>query len=173
MGNLRTQNTDKLDDEQLYPVSVSKSQELEKIKGKTLEVYYLMVRNPDVKYGVREIQRTLGYSSSSIAAYHLDRLVEYNLIQKTPTGQYYIDKDPILLGKLEDHVKIAGNLIPKIAIYSYQAFITILASIILFIISARPMVWFIYLISSNLIFLAFLFRDSKVITSKLEVEKNH
>jgi hypothetical protein len=138
------------------------------LRGKTLEVYYLLVENQGTRFGVREIQRKLGYSSPSIASYHLNRLEGNNLISKTNSGEYYIDTDPIRLGKLEDHVKIAGFMIPKILFYSYHAIISIIIAIIFFLTESRLILWFLYFLSSNVVFLFILLSDSKKITLKLK-----
>ena len=49
------------------------------LKGKTLLVYWFMLRSPGSKAGVREIQRALGFSSSSVASYHLEKLCSLGL----------------------------------------------------------------------------------------------
>ncbi len=41
------------------------------LRGKTFRVYAYMLMRGKPSYGVREIQRALGFSSPSVAAYHL------------------------------------------------------------------------------------------------------
>ncbi|MHA2091217.1 MAG: hypothetical protein ACW98K_10190 [Candidatus Kariarchaeaceae archaeon] len=77
----------------------------EKIKGKTLEVYYYIYRK-GTDVGVREIQREFGYSSPGLAAYHLNRLLEYDVVVKDESNRYNIANSNIKLGELQNQVKI-------------------------------------------------------------------
>jgi len=158
---------------ELYPsphVKKDMRENYSHLKGKTLEVYYFLVEHLGQRYGVREIQRTLEYSSPSVAAYHLNRLQENDLISSTESGEYYIEKDPIKLGKLEDHINVAGKMIPKLLLYGYQAVISVIMTIFLFIISADLRVWLVFFLSSNLIFLGILVHDAIHISNKLKVD---
>jgi hypothetical protein len=159
-------------DSKQYPVHVvdiGDNKDFTHLRGKTLEVYYLLVEHQGHKFGVREIQRTLGYSSPSIAAYHLNRLEANNLILSTTNGEYMIDRDPVKLGKLEDHVRIAGLMIPKILFYSYHAVSSIIIALIFFIIKADIGLWLTYGLLSNIVFLSLLIRDTRHISSKLKI----
>jgi len=60
------------------------------LKGKALLVYWYLLRRPDFKAGVREIQRSLGFSSPSIAIHHLNKLVNLGLVEKTKTGEHIL-----------------------------------------------------------------------------------
>ena len=61
------------------------------VKGTTLKVYIFLARNKDVgDWGVREISRQLQLSSASHASYHLKRLEELGLIEKTKQIIYSI-----------------------------------------------------------------------------------
>ena len=63
------------------------------LKGKTLLVYWHMLGSPHSKIGVREIQRSLDFSSPSVAAHHLDKLLSLGLIEKTGTGEYFLTQE--------------------------------------------------------------------------------
>jgi len=56
------------------------------LKGKTLLVYWHLLKSPGLKVGVREVQRKLGFSSPSVAVYHLDKLMSLGLVEKTMTS---------------------------------------------------------------------------------------
>jgi len=155
-------------DNELYPDKETKPSELGNIKGKTLEVYYYLVDNPG-EHGVRQIQRALDYNSSSIAAYHLNRLYEYDLVGKTEQGRYYIEGDPIKLGALEDHITVAGMLLPRTVVYGLQGLLTIFFGIILFIYKVDAIFWLLYIIIMNGILLVKVIKDSLDISSKLKI----
>jgi len=44
------------------------------LKGKTLLVYMYLLRSTEPTVGVREVQRSLGFSSPSVSSYHLNKL---------------------------------------------------------------------------------------------------
>lgn len=152
----------------LYPENeINHQKQLNDLKGKTLEVYYYLVEK-DTESGVREVQRDLGYASPSIASYHLNRLLEFNLIKKTDYGSYYIEGDPVKLGSLKDHVRIAGLLVPRILLYGIQGIISIIVAIILFFTKAGPIYWFSYFGISNLFFIYLVIRDSISISNSIK-----
>lgn len=55
------------------------------LKGKTLLVYMHILKAGHETVGVREVQRTLGFSSPSVAAYHLQKLQDL-ASSRTPMG---------------------------------------------------------------------------------------
>jgi predicted DNA-binding transcriptional regulator len=48
------------------------------LKGKTLLVYWHLLKSPGLKVGVREVQRKLGFSSPSVAVYHHGCFIYYS-----------------------------------------------------------------------------------------------
>ena len=52
------------------------------IHGTTLKVYKFLLKHNQA-IGVRELQRSLEFSSPSVAAHHLNKLEEWGLCQKT------------------------------------------------------------------------------------------
>ena len=52
------------------------------LKGNTLRVYWQLLRSSRGAVGVREVQRSLGFSSPALAAYHLNKLEELGLVRK-------------------------------------------------------------------------------------------
>ncbi|MCD6241432.1 hypothetical protein J7K27_07980 [Candidatus Bathyarchaeota archaeon] len=87
------------------------------LKGKTLLVYWYMLRQPDFKAGVREIQRSLGFSSPSIALHHLNKLIDLGLVEKTKTGEYVLVQE-VKVGILRFFARIGRFLIPRYLFYS-------------------------------------------------------
>lgn len=147
-----------------------KKVEIDDLKGNTLKVYYYLADTAEPS-GPREIQRQLGLSSPSLAVYHLNRLLEANLVQKTADGRYFIEGDPVRLGELKDHVKIAGNLIPRILLYIYHALLSIFVAVIFYINDLPIVYWFAYTIGSSLIFSGLLLYDAKKLYGHLIQKK--
>jgi SOS-response transcriptional repressor LexA len=89
------------------------------LKGTTLEVYKYVLKNGKPT-GVREIQRALNLSSPRLAAYHLDKLEDVELLRKTMDG-YVVNR--VLL---QNSVRVSRILVPRFFFYSVF-FITIIA----------------------------------------------
>jgi len=64
-----------------------------KLRGRTLLVYWFLLRSPRLSVGVREVQRALGFSSPSVAAHHLEKLVSLGLVEKRVTGEYVLRRE--------------------------------------------------------------------------------
>jgi len=86
------------------------------LKGKTLLVYWHLLRS-DQHVGVREIQRTLKMSSPSVAAHHLEKLVQLGLVDKSRTGEYYLTQE-VKIGLLRFFTRLGRFLIPRYFFYS-------------------------------------------------------
>jgi len=87
------------------------------LKGKTLLVYWHMIKTPASRIGVREIQRTLGFSSPSVASHHLEKLVSLGLVDKTMTGEYFLTQE-VKVGLLRFFTRLGRFLIPRYLFYS-------------------------------------------------------
>jgi DNA-binding transcriptional ArsR family regulator len=86
----------------------------EVLTGTTLEVYrFLLKSNKPV--GIRELQRALDLSSSSVATYHLSKLEDAGLL-KRESGGFTVSKY-----LLENSIKISRFLIPRYFFYSIFA----------------------------------------------------
>jgi predicted DNA-binding transcriptional regulator len=103
------------------------------MKGKTLQVYWYLLGSSSSKVGVREIQRSLGFSSPSVAAYHLEKLQSLGLVEKTPIGEYVLVKE-VNVGVLRFFTKLGRFLVPRYLFYSVW-FSTMLAT---YLILYRP-----------------------------------
>jgi len=60
------------------------------LKGTTFRVYRFMLRQRD-PVGISDVQKALGLSSSSVAEYHIGKLLQMGLV-KEEKGGYVIDK---------------------------------------------------------------------------------
>ena len=52
-----------------------------KLKGTTLRVYWHLLRSKK-STTLRGLQRDLGFSSPSVASYHLEKLIDMGLVEK-------------------------------------------------------------------------------------------
>ena len=86
------------------------------LKGNTLRVYWYLLRSPKNSVGPRDVQRTLGFSSPALAAYHLDKLYELGLVEKV-SGEYHLTK-VVDVGILKQFVKVGAFLVPRHILYA-------------------------------------------------------
>ncbi|UCB61134.1 MAG: hypothetical protein JSW72_03520 [Candidatus Bathyarchaeota archaeon] len=87
------------------------------LKGKTLRVYWHLLRAPNHRDGVRAIQRTLRFSSPSVAVHHLEKLQNLGLVAKEPTGDYFL-KEEVKVGLLRFFTRVGRFLVPRYLFYS-------------------------------------------------------
>jgi DNA-binding transcriptional ArsR family regulator len=88
-----------------------------KLKGKTLQIYWYLLRDPETSVGVREVQRSLGLSSPSVAAHHLDKLLSLGLVEKTMRGEYLLNQE-IKVGLLKFFSRMGRFLVPRHFFYA-------------------------------------------------------
>jgi len=100
------------------------------LKGKTLLVYWHLLKSSGSRVGVREVQRKLGFSSPSVAVYHLDKLMSLGLVEKTVTGEYVLISE-VKTGLLRFFTRLGRFLVPRYLFYSVW-FTTMLISYIIF-----------------------------------------
>lgn len=92
------------------------------LKGKTLQVYVYMLKRKE-PVGVRELQRDLKFSSPSVANYHIEKLIDLNLVSKDEYGRYYLSQKA-QVSVLESFVNVGGRTIPRMSFFA--AFFTTL-----------------------------------------------
>lgn len=88
-----------------------------KLKGKTLQIYWYLLRDPNCSVGVREVQRSLELSSPSVAAHHLDKLLTLGLVEKTVRGEYLVNQE-IKVGLLKFFSRMGRFLVPRHLFYA-------------------------------------------------------
>lgn len=86
------------------------------LKGNTLRVYWFLLQSSKNPPGPRDIQRKLGFSSPSLAVYHLDKLVELGLAEKV-AGEYHSTR-VIDVGVLKQFTKLGGLILPRHVLYA-------------------------------------------------------
>ena len=87
------------------------------LKGKTLQIYWYLLKDPETSVGVREVQRALGLSSPSVAAHHLDKLLSLGLVEKTMRGEYLLNQE-IKVGVLKFFSRMGRFLVPRYLFYA-------------------------------------------------------
>jgi len=88
----------------------------ELIKGKTLSVYWYMLRHPN-PLTAREIQRGAELSSPSLSMHHLERLRQYGLVDKDVHGQYTVKRD-VRIGILNQFMGRGRIMVPRFLFYA-------------------------------------------------------
>jgi len=88
-----------------------------KLRGKTLLVYWYLLRSPKSSFSVREVQRALGFSSPSVAMHHLNKLQELGLIKKNEFNEYILVHE-VRVGTLKFFTRIGRYLVPRFLFYS-------------------------------------------------------
>jgi len=108
------------------------------LKGKTLLVYWYLLQQPTHTVGVREVQRSLNFSSPSIAVHHLQKLENLGLLEKKGTGEYVLEEE-VKVGILRFFTRMGSFLVPRYLFYSVL-FTTMLATylIVSFIAQVLP-----------------------------------
>ncbi len=94
------------------------------LRGKTLAVYLYLLKHGKA-VGVREIQKSLGFSSPSVAFHHLDKLVELGVVEKDQYDRYVLARK-VDTGILHSFVSIGGLTLPRLGFYA--AFFTTIAA---------------------------------------------
>lgn len=86
-----------------------------KLKGSTLRVYWhlLKSRKPTT---LRRLQRDLGFSSPSVALYHLEKLMDMGLVKKV-RGDYELKKT-VSLEATSSFIRISHLMVPRYAFYT-------------------------------------------------------
>lgn len=95
------------------------------LKGNTLRVYWMLLRSSNNTIGVREVQRTLRFSSPALASYHLGKLEQLGLVEKT-NGEYRLKRE-VRVGVLRQFTKVRGFMLPRYAFYA-----TLLTTLLVF-----------------------------------------
>ncbi|MGQ9679417.1 MAG: hypothetical protein ACUVV4_01405 [Candidatus Bathyarchaeia archaeon] len=98
------------------------------LKGKTLLIYMHLLKVNKPTIGVREVQKALNLSSPSVAAYHLNKLLELGLVENE-RGDYKLVRE-VKIGILRQFVTLRGLVLPRFLFYAVLL-TTMLATFIL------------------------------------------
>lgn len=88
----------------------------DQLKGKTLQVYMYMIKRKEA-VGVREVQRDLGFSSPSVANYHIEKLTQLALVSQDEYGRYYVVQK-VQVGVLQAFVNVGGYSVPRLLFFA-------------------------------------------------------
>ena len=86
------------------------------LKGNMLRVYWHLLKAPNGIVGVRETQKSLGFSSPALSSYHLEKLMELGLVQKV-RGEYRLVR-VVNVGVLKQFVKLGSFVLPRYTLYA-------------------------------------------------------
>ncbi len=89
---------------------------LAELQGNTLRVYWCLLQSSNNQIGPREVHRKLGFSSPSLAVYHLDKLVELGFAEKA-SGEYRLTKI-VDVGVLKQFAKFGNFIFPRHVLYA-------------------------------------------------------
>ncbi|MHA1772409.1 MAG: hypothetical protein ACTSYL_11965 [Candidatus Thorarchaeota archaeon] len=90
---------------------------LRQLQGRTLEVYrWLLIQK--APQTARQIKEGTGFSSVSLAKYHLKKLCDAGLVDETGLGEYSVVREK-LVGELRFYVYMRRRLIPRFLFYSF------------------------------------------------------
>jgi DNA-binding MarR family transcriptional regulator len=95
------------------------------LTGNTLRVYWTLLRSQTGTAGVREVQRSLHFSSPALASYHLAKLEELGLVEKA-NGEYRLKRE-VRVGVLKQFTKIGTFMLPRYTLYA-----TMLTTLLIF-----------------------------------------
>ncbi len=82
------------------------------LRGKDWKVYWLLLKSGRA-LGTREVQKTLHFSSPSVAQHHLEQLRQLGLVQKNDAGGQYSLVSEVKIGVLRHYVKLGRLLFPR------------------------------------------------------------
>jgi len=99
-----------------------------KLKGTTLQVCWHLLRSGKPTT-IRRLQRDLGLSSPSVAAYHLEKLLDMELIRKNATGDYELRKT-VSLEVMSAFVRISQLMIPRYVFYTIFFFTLLIVFVV-------------------------------------------
>lgn len=87
------------------------------LRGKAWKVYWLLLKNGHPT-SVREVQRTLHFSSPSVAHHHLEQLRDLGLVRKEDAGGDYSLVSEVKIGVLRHFVKLGRLMFPRHFFYA-------------------------------------------------------
>ncbi|TXT53918.1 MAG: hypothetical protein BAJATHORv1_100003 [Candidatus Thorarchaeota archaeon] len=131
--------------------NLSEDELAKQLKGKTLRVYWYMLRHPE-PMTAREIQRGTDLSSPSLSMHHLEKLRDIGLVDKDVHGQYTIKRD-VRVGVLKLFVGRGRMMVPRYLTYAtfYTSVTAALSTMLWRFFDWYSIILLILLISMNLV----------------------
>ncbi|MFX1284496.1 MAG: hypothetical protein ACFFB5_12625 [Promethearchaeota archaeon] len=134
---------------------------------------FIYLRLKDKPLGVREIQRALEFSSPSSVHWHLNKLIQHNIIEQLVGSKYKITEPYSTIKKIPisimlDHYFIRGKAVPNVFIL--LSFLTLnLFSILILLIMNMPghaaIIGLLSLVVTMVLVIQFYFHITKKLTS--------
>jgi hypothetical protein len=81
------------------------------LTGNTLRVYWLMLKSQNGEVGMREIQRSLKFSSPNLALHHLEKLRRLGLIEKRDAS-YHLVKE-VKVDTVRQFMRLGTMMVPR------------------------------------------------------------
>jgi DNA-binding transcriptional ArsR family regulator len=78
---------------------------------------------------IRRLQRSLGFSSPSVASYHLEKLMDMDLVKKNARRDYELKKT-VSLEAMSSFVRISRLMIPRYIFYTTFFFTLLIVFIV-------------------------------------------
>ncbi len=104
------------------------------ISGTTWDIYlHILTSNEPV--GVRDVWRTLKLSSPSLAQYHINKLLDMELLVHTKDGKYSV-KENEKIEALRSFVLLKGKLVPRLVFYG-----ALIAGVLAAYLVFKPLEW--------------------------------
>jgi len=88
----------------------------DRLSASTVKVYVFLLKKGE-SAGVREVQRAMGFKSPSVAYYHLNKLIEMELVKQDQYGAYVAERkvDASALGPF---LLLGTIIIPRFVFYA-------------------------------------------------------
>ena len=86
------------------------------LKGKALQIYWYML-GKGTPIGVREVQRSLGFSSPSVAHHHLEKLASLQIVRQDNFGRYVLAQK-VEVGVLQAFSRVGKFMLPRFTFYA-------------------------------------------------------
>ena len=102
------------------------------LKGKAWKVYWLLLKTGK-PMSVREVQRSLHFSSPSVANHHLEQLRDLELVKKQEIGGQYSLVGEVKIGVLRHYVKLGKLLFPRYFFYAVFSTVFYVAFLLFFV----------------------------------------
>lgn len=131
------------------------------LRGKTLQIYWYLLTHGSS--GIREIQKELKIPSPSTVSYHINKLVQAELvIQSEKTGKYLV-KSEVKNGIMGLYIKIGRRMIPRMLLYvSFFSVGSLLSLLIILFQGNITAVEFLFLLFSMSAAGIFIFETYKI-----------
>ncbi len=101
------------------------------LRGRTLRAYLFILKSQKA-IGVRELQRSLGLSSPSVAYHHLDKLTRMGLIEKDQYGEYVLVRN-VNVNVLQAFTQVGRLLVPRFIFYAVFFTTLLLGYVVIFL----------------------------------------